>query len=121
MKSRSSPVDEDDFDKECGVGESVGLPGLITLVYACTGFLITPEQLTERVSTFITSSAVAGWANFGAVISDLKVIPELRWANPLDIKNAVESTFTKSFGPKESAKPKAKVRIQHIVLSILNG
>jgi len=52
---------------------------------------------------------VSGWTSLGAVISGVKNIPSLRWANPLEIKNAVERVFTRTFGVKEAAKPKAKV------------
>jgi glutaminyl-tRNA synthetase len=63
---------------------------------------------------------VSGWASLGAVIGGVKNIPALRWANPLDIKNAVERVFTQAFGAKEAAKPKAKVNdIDHIVCCIM--
>lgn len=35
-------------------------------------------------------------------------MPELRWASPLDIKNAVEKAFSDKFGAKEAAPPKGK-------------
>ena len=38
----------------------------------------------------------------------MKNSPELRWANPLEVKTAVEKVFLDKFGPKETAKPKAK-------------
>lgn len=58
---------------------------------------------------YIKTNAVSGWANLGAVIGNLKTSPELRWANPLELKNTVERAFSESFGAKEAAKPKAKV------------
>jgi glutaminyl-tRNA synthetase len=63
------------------------------------------------VSEYISSGveAVTGWANLGKTISGVKSTPGLRWADPLEIKNAVESTFTSRFGAKEAAKPKGKV------------
>lgn len=73
------------------------------------GFSITTEELGEKISNYITANAVAGWSSLGAVISALKNTAELRWANPLEVKNAVEKTFTKTFGAKEAAKPKGKV------------
>jgi len=39
----------------------------------------------------------------------VKGTPELRWASPLEVKNAVERAFTKTFGAKETAKSKGKV------------
>ncbi|KAF5387730.1 hypothetical protein D9615_000557 [Tricholomella constricta] len=91
VESRKLPIDENEFDKECGVG-----------------FSITPVELYDRVTRYITSNAVTGWANLGAVIGALKTTPELRWASPLDVKNAVERSFTESFGAKETVKPKGK-------------
>jgi len=52
---------------------------------------------------------VTGWANLGATISGLKNSPELRWANPLEVKNRVERVFTDTFGTKGQAKPQGKV------------
>jgi len=47
----------------------------------------------------------------GAAITALRNTPALRWANPLEVKNAVESTLADRFGAKEAAKPKSKVRL----------
>ena len=45
----------------------------------------------------------------GAATSALRNAPRLRWVNPLEIKNAVESALTDRFGAKGEAKPKGKV------------
>jgi hypothetical protein len=74
-----------------------------------TGFSITSEELYDAVTSYIRENAVTGWPNLGSVISGVKASPALRWANPLEIKNAVEKAFTETFGAKETAKPKAKV------------
>ncbi len=58
---------------------------------------------------YVASSAYTGWNNLGAAIGGLKGT-DLRWANALELKNAVESAFTEKFGAKGAAKPKAKVR-----------
>ena len=47
----------------------------------------------------------------GAAITHLRNTPGLRWVNPLEIKNAVESALTDRFGAKGEAKPKSKVRL----------
>lgn len=65
--------------------------------------------MRARVVEYITSNPVPGWASLGPVISAVKGAPELRWANPLEVKNTVESVFTETFGAKEAAKPKGKV------------
>ncbi len=57
---------------------------------------------------YVASSTVVGWANLGAAIGSLKGT-DLRWANPLELKNAVEAAFVEKFGVKETAKPKGKV------------
>lgn len=109
LEAHSLPIDHADFDKQCGVGscsiKSFSHPSNIS-----TGFSITPTELAAQVSAFITSSAASGWANLGAVIGGLKSSPELRWANPLEVKNAVETAFVEKFGPKTAAPAKGKVR-----------
>jgi hypothetical protein len=42
-------------------------------------------------------------------MNGLKSIPDLRWASPLEMKNATERVFAEKFGAKGSAAPKAKV------------
>ena len=61
------------------------------------------------VEAHLASNDIAGWPSLGPVVSVLKNTPELRWANPLDVKNAVDKAFVVKFGPKESAKLKVKV------------
>ncbi|GJE84275.1 glutaminyl-tRNA synthetase [Phanerochaete sordida] len=90
LESHPVPVDQADFDKQCGVG-----------------FSITAEELATKVAEFVTASAATGWDKLGATIGALKNT-DLRWANPLELKNAVEATFTSQFGVKEAAKPKGK-------------
>ncbi|KAF8165525.1 glutamine-tRNA ligase [Crassisporium funariophilum] len=90
-ESHKLPIDDEDFNKECGVD-----------------FTISPEKLYSLVETHVTANDVAGWASLGPVVSALKNTPELRWANPLEVKNTVDKVFIAKFGPKESAKPKAK-------------
>ncbi|KAI0346780.1 glutaminyl-tRNA synthetase [Trametopsis cervina] len=90
LEANSLPVNEAEFNKQCGVG-----------------FSITPVELTAQVSEYLSASAVSGWANLGAVIGALKNT-DLRWANPLELKNTVEAAFIDKFGVKEAAKPKGK-------------
>jgi len=44
-----------------------------------------------------------------SVLSGVKGTTELRWASPLEVKDAVENAFTEKYGVKEAAKPKGKV------------
>ncbi|PPQ65934.1 hypothetical protein CVT26_010696 [Gymnopilus dilepis] len=85
------PIEEADFNRACGVG-----------------FTISPEELYTQVESYVSTNNISGWASLGPVISALKNSPELRWANPLEVKTAVEKVFLDKFGPKETAKPKAK-------------
>jgi len=73
------------------------------------GFSITQEALSNAVSEYVNSPAVSGWTGMGAAITALRNTPGLRWVNPLEIKNAVESALTDRFGAKGEAKPKGKV------------
>ncbi|KAJ7240299.1 tRNA synthetases class I, catalytic domain-containing protein [Mycena haematopus] len=85
------PINDADFDKSCGVG-----------------FSITAAELYEHIAKYTTDAAIAGWASLGQVIGGVKNIPELRWANTLEVKNTVEKVFNDKFGAKEAAKPKGK-------------
>ncbi|KAJ7228485.1 tRNA synthetases class I, catalytic domain-containing protein [Mycena pura] len=91
IEAHPTPFDDTDFNKSCGVGFSMSV-----------------EELDNQVAKYITSAAVTGWASLGQVISGVKNIPDLRWANALDVKKAVEKVFNDKFGAKETAKPKGK-------------
>lgn len=98
-----------EFNEACGVGESIAVrapPDCSTIKRL--GFSITPDQLDAFVNGYIQSSSVSGWTSLGPVISGVKNTPSLRWANPLEIKNAVERVFTEVFGAKEAVKPKGR-------------
>lgn len=73
------------------------------------GFTISPKELYVQVEAHVAATKITGWASLGPVISALKNTPELRWANPLEVKTTVDKVFLDKFGPKEATKPKAKV------------
>ncbi|KAJ7368471.1 glutamine-tRNA ligase [Mycena albidolilacea] len=91
VEGHPTPIDDADFDKNCGVG-----------------FSITATELYEHIAKYTTDAAITGWSSLGQVISGVKNIPELRWANTLEVKNSVEKVFNDKFGAKEAAKPKGK-------------
>lgn len=110
------PVDDKEFDRECGVGTRLSTRILYsTSTHFNPGFSITPEALYTSVSTYVSSSAVAGWSGLSNAIGHLKSTPELRWASPLELKKTVEKAFTDTFGTKEAAaKAKPKVCLVYI-------
>lgn len=81
------------------------------IVLTVSDFSITAEEIGAKVSKYLASNTVLGWTNLGAVISSIRSTPELRWASAVEVKNAVEKIFLEKFGPKESAKGKAKVSV----------
>ena len=89
---------------------TISLPQSLPTFFT-SGFNITAEELYARVTEHMGTASVAGWASLGTVIRALKSTPDLRWANPLELKNTVERAFTDMFGTKESAKPKTKVHL----------
>ncbi|KAJ7094594.1 glutamine-tRNA ligase [Mycena belliarum] len=91
IEGHPAPIDEADFDAQCGVG-----------------FSISAAELYEQIAEYTTSTAIVGWASLGQVISGAKNIPALRWANTLEVKNAVEKVFNDKFGAKVAAQPKGK-------------
>ncbi|KAI6003687.1 glutaminyl-tRNA synthetase [Pisolithus albus] len=72
------------------------------------GFAVTAAQLEEHVKQYMDANNTSTWSHLGVVIGGVKNIPALRWANPLDIKNAVERVFTEKFGPREGEKLEAE-------------
>ena len=84
-----------------------------------SGFSITPEELYNRISEFVASSAFAGWDQLNAAISGAKGLRELRWASPVELKTTVEKVFTEKFGAKEAAKPKSKVSVGGMGVALL--
>lgn len=89
------PIDDADFDTQCGVG-----------------VVVTPEQCRAAVTAYMDAHAdelasVGGWPKMSAVMGAVRSDPSMRWANAVDIKTAVEATLTERFGPR-SAAPKKK-------------
>ncbi|KAH8830367.1 glutamine-tRNA ligase [Flagelloscypha sp. PMI_526] len=82
--SHDFPFDDVQFGNACGVG-----------------FSITPSEILDIAKIYVNEhSEITGWQLQG-----------LRWANPLEVKNAVETAFLDIFGAKStasSAKTKAK-------------
>jgi glutaminyl-tRNA synthetase len=83
-------------------------------------FSIAPEELYVLVEAHVASNNIAGWTGLGPVVSALKNSPELRWAAPLDVKNAVDRAFIAKFGPKESASAKSKTKVSRYCSSSVN-
>ena len=104
------PIDHLDFDKQCGVGKLFWHSHPRTDIQSIvSGFSITPAEIALQVANYITSSAASSWANLDTILGGLRTTPDLRWANPLEVKSAVEAAFTEKFGAKEAGKPKGKV------------
>lgn len=92
----SGAVDDQAFDKECGVG-----------------VVVTPEQCRETVARHMGArseelDAAGGWPKMSAVMADARGDPAMRWANMVDIKTAVESALTERYGPRSAQAPKKK-------------
>jgi len=100
-------VDDSAFDHECGVGTpcftAVDIGRQLVNLREFLGFSITPEELYARTTAYIVANAISGWSSLSSVIGGLKNTPDLRWANPLELKNAVEKVFVDTFGSKEQA------------------
>lgn len=55
-------------------------------------------------------NVAANWSTIGKVIGGVKANATMRWADPMDIKQAAEQAFTDKFGSKEEAQAKAKAQ-----------
>lgn len=88
----SDDINDESFDKECGVG-----------------IVVSGADVDQAVASFVSANKAQleanGRPNIGVIISKLKAIPELRWASPLDIKNAAESQLKQTWPPGADAGP----------------
>lgn len=79
-------VDGEAFRRECGVG-----------------VFVSPEQVQHIVQTFIVENKeqleANGKPNIGLLLSKVRGLPELRWAAPLDIKNAADASLRQTWPP----------------------
>ena len=82
---------------------------LIISKFSPEGFSITLENLYTKVLNYVNTASPSSWDDLGRTIGTLKGTPDLRWANPLEVKNTVEKVFTEKFGDKSTAKAKAAV------------
>lgn len=82
-----------------------------TINFINIGFSISTDDIYARASTYITSASLNGWANLSSTINSLKGTADLRWANPLELKSAVEKVFTEKFGEKSAGTAKAKATV----------
>ncbi|ORY32577.1 tRNA synthetases class I, catalytic domain-domain-containing protein [Naematelia encephala] len=90
-----TPVDEGAFDKTCGVGID-----------------ISSDDLPSLLQSYISSlpSAPDSWSSLGPLLGGIKSsASDLKWANPTEVKNSLETIFTELFGSKEAA---AKARAE---------
>ncbi|WWC70373.1 glutamine-tRNA ligase [Kwoniella pini CBS 10737] len=91
-----TPINEEEFNKACGVGIDISAAQL-------------PELIKSYVSTL--SSPPENWASLGAVLGGIRSgTSDLKWANAGEVKTSLETLFTELFGSKESAQAAAKAQ-----------
>ena len=74
-----------------------------------SGVELSPEEILTIFKSLVDTQRIEGWSALQGVITAAKTATRLRWAPPLDVKNAADRVFTEKFGPKEAQKPKPKV------------
>lgn len=57
-----------------------------------------------KVLNYVSTASPSGWNDLGPTIGVLKGSADLRWANPLELKNVVEKVFTEKYGDKSAAR-----------------
>ncbi|KAF3918610.1 hypothetical protein AA313_de0203193 [Arthrobotrys entomopaga] len=81
-------INDAEFDKACGVGVS-----------------FTKEQVIENVKAWILEKKAEieeqRYKLLGTTIANIKALTDLKWANALDVKNAVDAEFLSLLGPKD--------------------
>ncbi|SNX84791.1 probable glutamine-tRNA ligase [Melanopsichium pennsylvanicum] len=88
--------DKHAFDHECGVG-----------------VVVTPDQCRKAVDDYIAShrselDPVQGWPKLGSILAGVKAATDMRWANAVDVKSAVDASLLATYGPKTPPPPKEK-------------
>lgn len=84
-----------EFDKACGVGLSFSLEDVVRIV---------EDYLTEKKAEI----EEARYKLLGSTIAAIKAGTELKFASPLEVKNAVDGWFLKVLGPKDERDAPAK-------------
>ncbi|KAF8930698.1 tRNA synthetases class I, catalytic domain-containing protein [Dissophora ornata] len=90
-------IDETRFNEECGVGITVSKEEIIKAV----------DAYTETVKDKLTKDR---YKFFGAYFGGAKKIPDLKWANGGDIKDAVDAKMLDILGPKDERDAVVKKR-----------
>ncbi|KAF8314698.1 glutamine-tRNA ligase [Clavulina sp. PMI_390] len=91
LETNPPPIDAKKFDAACGVGIE-----------------LSADEVYSIFKSLVVSQKVEGWNALPSVTAAAKAATRLRWAAPLDVKNAGDRIFTELFGPKEVGKPKTK-------------
>lgn len=74
-----------------------------------SGVELSPDEIYSILKSLVTNQRIEGWAALQSVLTAAKTATKLRWAPPLEVKNAGDRLFTELFGPKETidkSKPK---------------
>ncbi|KAK6346891.1 hypothetical protein TWF696_006993 [Orbilia brochopaga] len=87
-KDAGTSFNDVDFDKACGVGVS-----------------FTKEEVVELVKAYIAERKEEieeqRYKVLGGTIANIKASTDLKWANALDVKTAVDAEFLSLLGPKD--------------------
>jgi hypothetical protein len=104
-------VNDTQFADACGVGASpldfIALS--FDLAHPPSGIELTPGEVYTIFQSLLSVQPVEGWSALPNVINAAKAATKLRWASPLEVKNAADRVFTEKFGPRDASKTKAKV------------
>lgn len=77
-----------------------------------TGVVVTGQQIEAATSEYIEKEAVKveeqRWNSLSLLMASLRGDERLRWANALDMKNAVEKALEANFGPRNKQSAPAK-------------
>jgi hypothetical protein len=90
---------------------STFFPSFTTGSYFPSGFSISAASIfsliESYISTNISSLETSKWSGFPKFQGTLKTaIPDLRWADGVEVKTQAEKAFEKIFGPKGTPAPK---------------
>ncbi|KAJ7743964.1 glutaminyl-tRNA synthetase [Mycena maculata] len=79
---------------------------------ACgAGVHLTREDVRSAVTSVLEIQPPADWDGLRAALANLKVAPQLRWADPTSLKEETEAVFTRELGPRsDHSKHKPKIK-----------
>ncbi|EIM19303.1 glutaminyl-tRNA synthetase [Wallemia mellicola CBS 633.66] len=94
LSDKQGDINQDEFNENAGVG--IVVP--VALIRE-----IAQQSLDPKAKDLPNP-----WSSHGLLIKSLKEKPELKWSNPLELKNQVDALYTENFGTRDECNKRLK-------------